>query len=328
MTRIVRADHGITVGTPPPHPERTALLEARGAVLTWDVLTGEPSLVVHDPVAADWLWEVVGLDAADAILGAAAEVDLVPGPLHERARTAAHLDWVGAWWPASPTAGIAGVNPALLRAERAVAVNAVEHLLDDEDATGRALRGIPPLDTAGCRLSVDDLARQVLALAEDYGVEQAAAVPTRADFALAAGGDPSTGVTVLSGVSETDWSTVPRGLLDATAPARWSVVREGGTSYLEVAVPSGPTPGPVPLARFGPVEVPLERGALGWYTGRAAVAPTVLLLPPDRRVLSVSVPGYTAAPEDSGRRAAIVAYARARMVLPSATLTEREAGLR
>ncbi|MBY8853634.1 hypothetical protein K7G98_37540, partial [Saccharothrix sp. MB29] len=70
----------LVVGDWPELPERTALVEAAGAVLAWDVLVdGPPAARVDDPErAADWLWEVYG-DAAADVLGGADEVDVPVG---------------------------------------------------------------------------------------------------------------------------------------------------------------------------------------------------------------------------------------------------------
>jgi len=332
--RVERADDEVRIGDWPSHPERTALLEARGALLAWDVLADDPvpSARVHDPErAADWLWEVYG--TADVL--AATEIT-VPTEgdwrVREAGRVVAHLRWAEAWWPASPTAGIPALDTGLLRAELAVATGDVEHLLDDEDATERALAAIGPFTADP---AVDALAARLAALAEDYGVELAeAAVPSRSTFALAAGGDDRTdGVTVLSGASGVDWALVPQGSVDAAADARWSVVRRQGSTFLEVAVSPGPRDGARLAARFGAVDVPLDDSdGLGRLTGSTAVPPTVLLLPPAQRVLTVYAPGFADPtppdPDAPARRAAIVAYARSRVGSAAATLTERLAGRR
>jgi hypothetical protein len=179
---------------------------------------------------------------------------------------------------------------------------------------------------------LDALAGRVAALAEDYGVElRPVEAPTRSGFALAAGGgDTAGGVTALSGASTVDWALVPHGVADAAAPARWAVVRREGRTVLEVSVVPGPTPGPRLAARFGDVEVALDGvDAAGWLIGSSPVSAAVLLLPPDRRVLTVHAPGFAepAAPDpDAGpRRAAIISYARSRIGSPTATTTERTA---
>jgi len=333
--RVERTDSAVQVGDWPPHAERTALLEARGALLAWDVLADDPvpSARIHDlDRAADWLWEVYGTAVPDG----ATEVT-VPEEgdwrVRDAARVAAHLRWAEAWWPASPTAGVPALDPALLRAELAVATGSVEHLLDDEDAVERALTAVGPFTADP---AVDALAARLVALAEDYGVVLTeAAVPSRSSFALAAGGgEQADGVTVLSGADVVDWALVPQGVVDAAADARWSLVRRQGSTFLEVEVSPGPRSGTRLAARFGRVDVALDAtDGLGHVTGRAPVPPTVLLLPPAQRVLTVYAPDFASPvpepdPDASTRRAAIIAYARSRAGSPTATLTERLAGRR
>ncbi len=327
--RVSRSASGIEVGDWPPHPERTALLEARGALLAWDVLADNgPAARIHDPArAADWLWEVYGAEAAAGILGAAAEIEGSDWP---DGRVVAQLGWARAWWPASDTAGVPALDPVVLHAELAVAVCRVEHLLDDEDAAERALAAVPA-DPA-----VPGLSERLAALAEDYGVVLSpAVVPTRAEFALAAGDSSGdAGVTVHSGAEPVDWALVPAGAVDAAAEARWAVVRRAGGTFLDVTVPAGPRPEVRLAARFGAVDVVLDgTDGLGWRTGRVPVPPTVLLMPPAERRLTVYAPDFAVPPGEfdpdaPARRAELVAYARSRTDSPTATLTERLAGRR
>ena len=298
--------------TPLPHPERTALLEARGATLYWDVLTGAPPVTeVHDEaLAADWLWDVPA-----------------------EARELAYLTWAKAWWPTSVVAGVPPLDPALLAAELAVATAAVDHLLDDEDAVERAVAdaaaAVHPLAALAADPALGEAATALAArlgdLAEDHGIALPDPVPVRQEqtgFALAAGGTAGSAVVVLRGSSPVDWALVPQGAVDAAANATWSVVRRDGELVLAVTVP---TVRPVPLAaRFGRVEVPLDGGA-----GQVTVPPSVLLLPAAQRTLTVYAPGFATEPADDpdapARRAALVAMARARIGAPDATLTERAA---
>ncbi|GAB2977804.1 hypothetical protein [Saccharothrix stipae] len=331
----------IVVGDWPTSPEVAALLECSGALLAWDVLADDalPAARVHDPErASEWLWEVYG-EAADGILGGAAEVE-VPGPgdgrVRDACRRAAQLNWAEAWWPASVTAGVPPLDPVLLHAELVVALSTVEHLLDDPDGVERALRSAVSLDVPTSDPDVGALAEQVIALAEDYGVALAPAeVPSRAGFALAAGGVGPGGTTALTGTSTVDWTLVPHGAVDAAAPARWAVVRRRGSTVLEVSVVPGPRPGARLAARFDLVEVALDGvDEAGWITGSTPVSAAVLLLPPQRRVLTVYAPDFAdpaaldpTAPDPGAepRRAAIISYARSRTTSPAATLTERRA---
>jgi hypothetical protein len=238
-------------------------------------------------------------------------------PVRDACRVLARLNWVEAWWPASPSAGIPAVDPVVLQAERAVAVSTVEHLLDDPDAVERAL-------------SAAVLDPELAALAEDHGVELAAAVPRRSGYALAAGTVSSAGTTVLTGSSAVDWALVPAGVVDAAAPAEWAILRRDGGTVLEVSVAPGPRT-EIPLsARFADLDVPLDHvDGLGRRTGSVLVPATVLLLPPDRRTVTVYGPGFAEpappAPGAAGRRAAIIAHARSRLGAPDATRTERTA---
>ncbi|HEX6356104.1 hypothetical protein [Actinophytocola sp.] len=323
---------GIVVGDWPERPEVVALLEGAGAVLAWDVLVGDvvPAARVDDPErAAEWLWEIYG-DAADGILGTAEEVDAETAGdrrVRDACRTVAQLNWARAWWPASTTAGVPALDPVVLQAERVVVLSTVEHLLDDPDAVPRALESVVSLDTT----AHPELAERVRALAEDYGVALAPAAETsRSGYALAAGGGGFAGTTVLTGSSIVDWTLVPAGVVDAAAPAEWAVVRRQGTTVLEVSVAPGPRPGTRLAARFAEVDVALDAvDGLGRLTGSAPVPPTVLLLPPDRRALTVYAPGFaepaTPDPGAEARHAAIIAYARSRTGSPEATLTERTA---
>ena len=299
-----------------PHPERTALLEARGATLYWDVLSDAPPVTdVHDEAqAADWLWD-----------------------LPDTAREPAYLGWAKAWWPVSVAAGVPALDPALLAAELAVATAAVDHLLDDEDAVPRAVaaaaNAVHPLaalaDDPELGPAAADLSARLADLAEDHGITLPAPVPaptSRAGFALAAGGRAGSDVVVLRGSAPVDWALVPQGAVDAAADATWSVLRRGGELVLAVSVPTMTN---VPLAaRFGPVDVPIDDG-----TGSVAVPASTLLLPAAQRNLTVYAPGFatpdtTDDPDAPARRAALVALARARLTAPDATLTERAAGRR
>jgi hypothetical protein len=321
--RIHREGAEIFAGTWPAHPEQTALLEGRGALLAWDVLSDDPvpAARVHDPDSAmDWLWEIYGTAAAD-ILGEADDAT-VPAEgdwrVRDACRVVAHLGWVEAWWPTSGT--VPPVDHEVLLAERAVATSEVEHLLDDENATERALTEAPLVAAFADRLP---------GLAEDYGVElRESAVSSQQDFALAAGGPRPEGVTVLSGTNPVDWALVPSGTVDAAAEAQWAIVRSQGMTYLEVAVPV--VARTRLAASFGQSDVRLdEMDSFGRATGRVQVPPTVLLSPPAQRVLTVYAPGFAepaeADPDSTVRRAAIIEYARARPASPQATVTERSA---
>jgi hypothetical protein len=325
----VSTSDGLVVGDWPAWPEVTAVLEAAGAVLAWDVLAGDPvpAARVHDPtLAVEWLWEIYG-SATEDILAGTPDVTVPEDgdwSVRDACRTVAQLDWAQAWWPASASAGIPVLDPVVLQAERTVALSNVEHLLDDPNTVERALGSVAlPAE--------EDLAGRVAALAENYGMELTPApAPTQAEFALAAGGGlGGTGTTVLTGTSTVDWTLVPAGSVDAAAPVEWTVVRRAGATVVEVSVVPGPRQGPL-AARFGEVDVTLDEvDELGRATGSAPVPASVLLLPPDQRAVIVYAPGFaTPVPPEPGadaRRAAVIAYARSRVGSPTATLTERTA---
>jgi hypothetical protein len=326
----VSTSDGLAVGDWPAWPEVTAILEASGAVLAWDILVGDavPAARIHDPArAAEWLWEVYG-SAAEDILGGAEDVTVPEDgdwSVRDACRTVAQLDWARAWWPASASAGVPALDPVVLQAERAIALSTVEHLLDDPDAVERALESVAlPAE--------EDLAGRVTALAEDYGIDLSPApAPAGSGYALAAGGmSGGTRTTVLTGTSTVDWTLVPAGSVDAAAPAEWAVVRRAGATVVEVSVIPGPQPENPLAARFGDVDVALDEvDGLGRVTGSAPVPASVLLLPPDRRAVIVYALGFAVpvAPEPGAeaRQAAVIAYARTRVGSPSATLTERTA---
>ncbi|MBP2476666.1 hypothetical protein JOF53_005538 [Crossiella equi] len=296
------------------HPERTGLVEAKGALLSWDVLTGERTEDVHDEQATrSWWWE-----------------------LPELPDTLARLHWARAWWPASAVADVPPPHPALLAAELALATAALSHLLDDEEATERALTGLLPLPLAALadtpwQEEAVDLARRLADLAEDHGVEPPEPAPLpRPAYALAAGGQAPEDVVLQRGSGPVDWALVPPGAVDAVAEASWTVSRRNGIT--ELAVTALPAPGSVPprlAARFGPVDLDLDLTPDGVLTGRVPLPATALLLPAAQRVLTVYAPGFAEPgppdPDAPARRAALVELARTRLSDPAATLAERTA---
>ncbi|WP_116950455.1 hypothetical protein [Jiangella endophytica] len=336
---VTRAADGVTVGPAPRHPERTALAEAAGALLTWDVVdpAALPSATIHDVGrAAGWLWELYGADVAAAVPAATqAGADVAAAPADQRiveaVRTLAHLAWAEAWWPASALAGVPALDQDLLRAERAVAAAAVEHLLDDDEAVERALAA------AAMPHQHPELAAELAAVAEDYGVAlpAAAGTPGRAGLALAAGGrGDGAGVLVARGSTQVSWAAVPPGVVDAAAEAGWTIRRTGDHTVVDVSVPAAPDPRARTAtlrARFGPVEVPLEPVRDDRFTGTAPIPAAALLLPAAEWAAVVYAPAVADAPdqvhpEDAARRTAIVAAARARLSATHATRTERAAG--
>lgn len=358
MTTRIRMQEGraeITVlpedALPDRSPFLTALVEAAGALLTWDVTADSPlpEAHVHDADAASaWLHEVYGAATTTAVLrGRDTVVEVEPDPDILRAvLTLGHLSWARAWWPAS--GGVLSLDPALLAAEIAAESHRIAHLLDDEDAVERAvieardapsvLAGLPPgLAADGIRLS------SILAgLAEDEGVVLAPATPSahRAEWALAAGGDHGalslTGVVVAEGSAPVQWSDVPAQTVDAAAEARWALHQQTDAAWLQVEVTAvdGVSSKSALRARFGPaeldVDVPLEFD--GTRFRGAIVAPSAAVFLPLRdRILWVRDPAAAPSPgepESAEERARVLRFAADRLRAADATLAERAAAAR
>ncbi|KAB8161281.1 hypothetical protein FH609_027450 [Streptomyces sp. 3MP-14] len=362
--RVRRADGTLWVGRAPAHPEWTGLVEAEGAVLTWDVPAGQrlPSAEVHHGErAADWLWQVYG-PAADALLavpdGTETDVELPAGggPLAEPLARLARLGWLAAWWPASQLAGVPALSAALLAAEAAVVAADVEGLLDEPDAVERLLARAAPAVHPLAALADDPelgdaaraLAERLAEVAEDFGVElpEPAALPADAGgWALAAGGEPPGGVTALSGVGPLNWRRLPPGVVDAAAELRWTLVRREGRLLLDVAVARAPSAfaeeaqGAALRARSDAdaVEFPLEVTAGGAeFGGAAELPPTALLVPAPRRTVTVWAPGY-AGPDDAepaleaaelaARQEPVLAHAERQLDAGEGSFAERVAAL-
>jgi hypothetical protein len=332
-----RSSGAIIVGSERPHPECTALVEARGALLYWNVLDRQthPNAEIHDPaLAADWLWELYGPEAAGAILdGADAVATEWDSPVLEAARRLAHLRWAEAWWPSSHAAAVPPLDTGLLRAEAAWRTSGVEHLLDDEEAVERALAeaDAASVEALGPELGAAALALALESLAEDYGVElrREPVQLRREDWALAAAGSTTVDFALASGGAPVDWTQVPQGLVDAAAGATWALTQRDRLT-ITVAVPAAPEARDLHLtAVIGGVEVPLHLNPdTGDFTGEAEAPQTFLLLPAAQRELRTYSPDFApgpAAPAAAPHRAAIIEYARERLTDPDASLAERAA---
>lgn len=333
MTTLVvgRTAEGIRVGVRPPHPERTALLEARGAWLFWDVLDQQPhpaAEIFDARAAADWLWEMYGPDAAAAVLEDAAQVETAwESPVLDAARDLAHLRWAEAWWPASYAAGIPALPGGLLRAEIAWRASGTEHLLDDEAAVERALSAVD-LGALEAFEGAGALRSNLADLAEDHGAELVRRVaPRPEDYALAAGGGGVEGRTLAFGSTPVDWGRVRQGRVDAAAEATWRLARRSGDLVVVVEVPAAPgTDRGLLGARIGGVTLDLRYDPpTNLYTGETDAPQGFLMLRAAERRVEVHEPGFSeAVPVE--RHAAIIAYARGRLTAPDATITERAAG--
>lgn len=312
------------------HPERAALVEARGALLCWDVLDlhDHPAAVIHDAArAGEWLWEVYGPEPAAAVLGGAdAIAPEADSPVLEAARALALLRWAEAWWPSSWAAGVPPLPGPLLRAETAWRTAGIEHLLDDDSAVERALADVdaaalgdyPDPRVADLRADLEDLA-------EDHGVELAGrASERREDYALAAGGGREGDLVLRGGTAPVDWGGVPQGMVDAAEAASWTLAQRGPDAMVTVTVPAAPEAGGGRLAaRLGATALDLEFDPMaGAFVGEAP-APQGFPAEPELRVFA---PGHLAEPDIDAarRRSAIIAFARARLAAPE-TLTESAA---
>lgn len=325
---VRRTATAILVGDRPPHPERTMLVEARGALLYWDALDlrAHPAAEVFDARAAgDWLWEVYG---PEALTGAGTMATEWESPVLDAARNLAFLHWAGAWWPASHAAGIPALPAGLLRAETAWYTAGLEHLLDDDAAVERALAEVD-LGTLVSYPEAADLAAGIADLADSYGVALRDTARLRPeDWALAAGGAEE-GLAVASGSAPIDWSLVPARTLDAAGEATWRFESRSGAWVLGVSVPAAPDAVPAQLtAVIDTVEVPLRLDSgTGTFTGEAPAPPDFAMRLGGGRPIQVQAPGYAAdrSEDRAERRAALIAFARDRLASPDATLTERAA---
>lgn len=325
-------------------PLRTALIEARGALLSWDAASDDrfPDAVIHSPVESlPWLAEIYGDEIATAVR--AADERTIPLPQDAESVDAAHrlaaLTWASHWWPAGVYTP--PLDGAVLAAETAVAADVVAHLLDDEDAVEHALRdavrapsalaAVPPRLRDDAAALVDALA----ALADDYGIElQPAIIARPEDWALAAGAHTphGDGIEIGHGSAPVRWADVPPQTVAADSDAQWSLRHVDGVPHLHVSVAAVPGATGDLLARFGPealdIDVPLHADGIA-FAGATQVAASVALLPLDERTLWVRDPILAPVPgpaEAEDARDAVREYAVRRLDDPSATLAERAAG--
>lgn len=342
---VTRTAAGIVLGEPPDRPELSALLEADGATLIWDLTTENalPTAIVWDPRRAGaWAWQVYGPGATDALAGTESSFAATPGPVLAAARTAARCGWARAWWPASRLAELPPLDPRLLDLEKAAALVELEHLLDDPEGVDDRL-GAALSDTAGMDDATGDVGA-LLARGRELGAdrglrvaEPATPAGRRSDFALAAGDATGAPGAVATGTAPLDLSRLAPGTVDAASPARWSVHREAGQTVLEVTVERAPrhpadTVEPAPLeAGFAGVTLRLTP-ADGRFAGRIVVPARFLLSRPEQRVLEVASPGY--GPGWQADADALLAHARASLARArdgerdGVTLAEAQAAVR
>ena len=258
-------------------PSLTAIYEGAGALLWWNVATGESGADVWDAARADaWL--------SQPELG-----------WHDLAQQAAYSRWRAAWWPASHLRAIAPLDPRLLAAQHAIALADLDGINDDEDAAARAfaqlaaeIRRLGPLPEGA-----PDCDR-LESLADDYGVTlEDAGVQPRTDYALAASGVASRAGALAAGESAVDPGSVPAEMVDPFGTISWRLAAD---MSVEVSVPAAPVVGEAPAvalnAVVGGLEVPLYRTADVW-TGVAEAATMLLLGTHEARL---EVPGFDPIP--------------------------------
>lgn len=325
-------------------PLRTAMIEARGALLSWDAAAGErfPDAEIHTPLeAAGWLEEIYGGAIAAAVRAGEDTSHPLPSDaeLVDAAHRLAQLLWARDWWPA----GIytPSLSHPILAAEIAVAAHTAEHLLDDDDAVERALHDAldaPSALAAAPARYRDDAAALVDALtdlADDNGVAlNLAMLATPEDWALAAGSRAQTGdgIEIGHGTAPVRWADVPFQTVAADSDAQWSLRHVDGVPHLHVSVAAVPGATAELWACFGPesldIDVPLRGDGIA-FTGAVQVAASVALLPLEDRTLWVRDPILAPVPgpaESEADRDAVRAHAVSRLDDPEASLAERAAG--
>lgn len=340
-------------------PVRTALVEAAGAQLTWDVMAHAPlpDADVYDALAASaWLADVYGAAVADAVfrgIDVVAALDASGDPrIIDAVRALGHLNWARAWWPAS--SGIRALDTAIVAAEVAVTSHLLTHLLDDEDAVEHAvadaaeapaaLAALPPALVADAA----ELAAALDALADDHGVAWEIAAPAEVrsegahEWALAAGGEHqelvAEGVVIAQGAAPVRWSDVPAQTVDAAAEAQWTLLQGTDAPLLRVEVRAvhGVLSTTALHARFGPADLELDvvlQREESRFVGERVVPASALFLPPVARTLRVHDPLRVSpetpeTPESAEDRAQVLAFAASRLTAPEASLAERAAGTR
>lgn len=221
-------------------PWRTAVFEGAGALLWWDLTTGESGADVWDAaIAAGWL------DAPRDLM-----------------REAAVTAWQEAWWPASRVAGVEPLDPRVLAARRASALAALDGITDDDEAAERALR---------------ELAAHVARLGP---VDAPAPAARQEDYELAAGGTGSGGSVLREGTEPVDPGAVPQGVVDPLGLVAWRIVLPMTVEVTVPAAPVVGDPHPARLHAVADgatdrLTVPLHRTG-GLWQGTALAHPALL----------------------------------------------------
>ncbi|CAN5445484.1 hypothetical protein BH11ACT6_BH11ACT6_11150 [soil metagenome] len=273
------ADAGLwsTEGPQPP-TLLTAVLEVSGAVLAWQVDSGDgPRITFTDLRRADWLWRVIG-EAGHVEISTRAhraprlESVLDFGHLAVDPNAVAPLrkialgHWLRRWWPGSARDGIVALDPALLDAELAVLTDAAQHFFTDNTFDSDVAALLAPhavalaLHAATGDPRVTGLVRACTELADELGMEQPGwselktlleqspppGTPgVRSDYALAAGPPRQPGVGVVAGgVASLMWAAVPAAVFDAAENTiNWSIVATGAQPFAVVTVQTANTLG-------------------------------------------------------------------------------------
>ncbi|WP_059019336.1 hypothetical protein [Mycobacterium sp. M26] len=284
-------DSGLWSTGPAPAPvPLAAVIEVDGAVLSWTVDAppgAAAQITLTDPARADWLWRIVG-ESGHRLLAeatgsappddaAAVELpglDVLPGslaPLHRLALG----HWLRRFWPESIQEAIAGLDPALLDAELAVATVEAEDFFGDGTLDSDVAELLAPhaaaveLLVASGDPRIVELAGRCVDLVEEMGLDApgwsavaeaiedlavSSGVPGRQDdYALAAGRgvgiDP---VEVIArGVASTTFSGVPAAVFDAADDTvGWAIAVQDGqaTAVLSTLTLGRQSPEGIPVA--------------------------------------------------------------------------------
>jgi hypothetical protein len=179
----------ISLAAPPP---LTAVLEVRGAVLSWTIDDppggASAQITFTDLARADWLWRVLGESGHVALASAVdraadpphsielAGVDILPGSV-DPLRKLAIGHWLRRWWPASQRDGIAGLDRALLDVEVALLTAGAQGFFIDDTLDSDVAQLLAPHATAliahvrSDDPRIVDLVRAGAGLADEVGIE-------------------------------------------------------------------------------------------------------------------------------------------------------------
>ncbi|WKG01144.1 hypothetical protein [Mycolicibacterium sp. HK-90] len=260
-----------STGVAPAAGPPALVLEVSGAVLSWPAdgdAADPPAITFTDHHRADWLWRIVGESGHVALVEALRHRGLdrpvevaaeVRPESTEMLRRLAFGHWLRRWWPASARDGIVALDGAVLAAEIALLTVAAEDYFTDDTLDSDVLGLLAPHLTALNALAdngdprVAALVERCRELAAEIGLDwQAAAVPRRQDYALAAGGSAASPTGLIArGTASVAWSAVPPGVFDAAEDTiDWSVASggDGVTAAVQVALSGGDTPAGIAVA--------------------------------------------------------------------------------